>query len=101
MLDSFFSYATQLPLKQKVMIKKETVQDAWQSTNTSYSSSPSPLPPPSFFFFFGTASYYVAKAGLKLTILLPQPSECRITVMSHHAWLIILLKCLHCSFLAG
>jgi hypothetical protein len=28
------------------------------------------------FFFFETGSLYVTQAGLKLTILLPQPSTC-------------------------
>jgi hypothetical protein len=29
-----------------------------------------------FFLFLGTQSHYVAQVGLKLMILLPQPSEC-------------------------
>jgi hypothetical protein len=34
-----------------------------------------------------TGSHYVAQVSLKLMILLPQPLECWVTSMYHHAWL--------------
>jgi hypothetical protein len=48
-----------------------------------------------FFFFSETRSLYIAQAGLKLVILLPQPlspPSARITGMCHYAWLTYILK---------
>jgi hypothetical protein len=48
-------------------------------------------------FCFGTGSHNAGQADLKLVILMPPPSESRITGMYHHNWLLDMAHFIHPS----